>query len=324
MLLTLVSLISGMMQSYIVHVGQQMEERPKNLRSRVKSLNRAKRYASLNAALVVSKEREKAASQSAATDPMTGLPNRAGLERAVCGFKKDICEARSVRTHRRAGDHSNERGSGETDYVVVVVDLDHFKQINDTMGHDTGDMAIKQAAKIMRQALRRKDIVARTGGDEFVIVLPIQVETAHQSRLNSLDVAADIAEKKIRRAISENPLILDDGTVIPLSSSVGLAMVGEDGDFDKAMIKADHACYVSKGKPDFKGKPITSRGVPKNRVAIALDSGSEPMLWQEYKAARSATVFLDAGMPADLPPSVSREDIRGLTFQKTGLTLTRS
>ncbi len=83
------------------------------------------------------------------TDPLTGLLNRRAMENQV----------RKMRT-----DHAT--------FAVVMADLDRFKDLNDTFGHDTGDRALRLFARVLRSALREADIVARHGGEEFVIVLP--------------------------------------------------------------------------------------------------------------------------------------------------------
>lgn len=85
----------------------------------------------------------------AATDPLTGLQNRRSLEAAV----------RRLQSQGRA-------------YTLVMADLDHFKRLNDTYGHDAGDRALRVFADILRQSVRDGDVVARQGGEEFVLVFP--------------------------------------------------------------------------------------------------------------------------------------------------------
>ena len=83
------------------------------------------------------------------TDPLTGLLNRRAMENQV----------RSLRTEGAP-------------FALAMVDLDHFKDLNDTYGHDTGDRALRLFARVMTSVVRDHDIVSRHGGEEFVIVLP--------------------------------------------------------------------------------------------------------------------------------------------------------
>ena len=92
-------------------------------------------------------------SRQAETDPLTGVANRRGLARAL---ERDLAAAR--RTSRQL--------------AVAVLDLDHFKTFNDTHGHPTGDLLLRNAVRAWREHLRAGDLLARYGGEEFVVVLP--------------------------------------------------------------------------------------------------------------------------------------------------------
>ena len=85
----------------------------------------------------------------ASTDSLTGLLNRRSLENRVQGLRRD-----------------------GTDFVVAMADLDHFKQLNDVHGHETGDRALRLFAQTLRTSLRNQDVVSRQGGEEFAVVLP--------------------------------------------------------------------------------------------------------------------------------------------------------
>jgi len=119
---------------------------------------------------------------------------------------------------------------------VIFIDVDHFKSINDNLGHDVGDAALIHLSQIFGKSIRKSDVVARLGGDEFVIY----VENVNASQL------ADIAEK-IRSDVEKRPL-LSDGKVVQISLSIGTISHPSDNDLSaKDLFKlADKAMYESK------------------------------------------------------------------------------
>jgi diguanylate cyclase (GGDEF)-like protein len=119
---------------------------------------------------------------------------------------------------------------------VVMVDLDHFKRLNDSHGHAAGDLLLRQVADILRTNLRTIDVVGRYGGEEFLIVLP---ET-------DVDAAASLAEK-LRRLVGRHELVLDDGYRAIATLSAGVAG-GFGGHLDlEALVRdADNAMYSAK------------------------------------------------------------------------------
>ncbi len=151
------------------------------------------------------------------SDPLTGCLNRRSLEARL---RIDLRQAR----------RSN------TTLAVTAVDLDHFKEINDSRGHPAGDLVLQQLAGIMKQTARDTDAVARVGGDEFVIILP---DTGWQGALA-------FAERLRRR--------VDDFTFgppgIPMSTTisvgVALARAGEQISTDMLLKEADAALYKAK------------------------------------------------------------------------------
>jgi len=152
---------------------------------------------------------------AALTDPLTGLHNRRGLE------------GRSEALHFRPG------GVPVTQ-VWIMVDIDHFKRVNDTYGHEAGDEVLKAVAEALRSTARVADIVARFGGEEFVLVLPD----------TSAEVAARIAER-LRLAIEA--LSTDvDGQVIRVTASFGVAQRAAQESQLEVLERADAALFSSK------------------------------------------------------------------------------
>ena len=154
--------------------------------------------------------------QLAETDFMTGLMNR----RSFLAVADD-----AVAFSRRY----------KRNMATLMIDIDHFKKINDTYGHAAGDDAIKHVAEIVRQSIRTTDKAARFGGEEFVVLLrEIDQETAI--------LLAD----RIRSSI-ESATVRHGDTVIPLTVSVGLALFDEgDRDVQDVIERADQGLYVAK------------------------------------------------------------------------------
>lgn len=182
-----------------------------------------------NEQLVVAALRNQADAQAAAeslndanrlaeTDPLTGLPNRTlmrdRLTQAIAGAK------------RRA-----------TCLALLFLDLDHFKQVNDTLGHAAGDEVLKEVARRLVHAVREADTVSRHGGDEFLILLG---EVSHAAD------AATIAGKLLA-TLGEPLRVAAQG--LHLTGSVGISLYPDDGDSIDALIAhADAAMYRAKSK----------------------------------------------------------------------------
>jgi diguanylate cyclase (GGDEF)-like protein len=144
------------------------------------------------------------------TDPLTGVANRRGLLRSI------------ERTHERAT-------RGDSGYVVLMVDVDHFKAINDQHGHEGGDRVLLRVAQALQRGLRAGDVVARWGGEEFCVLLP---------RIAPADAQA-LAERLAQQ-------IADDGDP-RVTVSIGLAAGGIAGEGADAVIRrADEALYGAK------------------------------------------------------------------------------
>ncbi len=150
-------------------------------------------------------------------DTLTGLPNR----------NYWLTHARSaVASARRHGDT----------LAVLFIDLDNFKTINDSLGHQVGDRMLTVVAERFGSVLREEDLLARLGGDEFVALLP---------RIGGVHEARAVAHKLL--ALRERPITVD-GHELPLSMSIGIAAFPDDGtDVDTLLRHADMAMYGAKG-----------------------------------------------------------------------------
>jgi diguanylate cyclase (GGDEF)-like protein len=154
----------------------------------------------------------------ATTDALTGVNNRRHF------FHQVVEEIDRMRRYRHRA-------------AVFMLDLDHFKQLNDTHGHDIGDRALAEAAAVVRQTLRTHDLFARTGGEEFAGFLP---ET-------SVEAAVNVCER-VRERIAGIEIAASSGTV-RFTASIGVAAVEIDSDTPESALKrADHAMYEAKRK----------------------------------------------------------------------------
>ncbi|MGD8727168.1 MAG: diguanylate cyclase [Gemmatimonadales bacterium] len=153
----------------------------------------------------------------AQTDPLTGCLNRRALTEALRA---------EIERGRRYG----------LALSVLMIDLDHFKRVNDTRGHLVGDDVLQQLAEVLREQMRAVDEVARYGGEEFVIVLP---ETA-------LPGAVSFAER-VREAVAAHEFA-DADNPLSLTVSVGVATLtsGESGEVEELLARADAALYRAK------------------------------------------------------------------------------
>ena len=124
----------------------------------------------------------------------------------------------------------------QTPLACLMLDADHFKQVNDNHGHAVGDLVLKNLATTLLNALREVDLLGRIGGEEFAVLLP------HTPLNEALDVA-----ERLREALAAQKLSLPDGHTLSFSVSIGLVMAStEDKNLDKLMHKADLALYQAK------------------------------------------------------------------------------
>ncbi len=123
--------------------------------------------------------------------------------------------------------------------ALILLDLDHFKSVNDTYGHDIGNEVLQHTADILRASIRRLDIACRYGGEEFAIILP------GTSLLTSLTVA-----ERIRTTLKETPVITQSGKTLTVTASIGVAVFQQPfQDTAQSLIKrADEQLYRAKHK----------------------------------------------------------------------------
>jgi diguanylate cyclase (GGDEF)-like protein len=120
--------------------------------------------------------------------------------------------------------------------ALVMVDIDHFKAVNDTHGHLAGDAVLREVAKTLTAQLRTVDRVARIGGEEFALVL---VQTGRSA-------ATEVAQRVVK-AVAASPVIIESGVSLRLTISAGLAVLPEDVSWLELLIgAADRSLYAAK------------------------------------------------------------------------------
>ena len=155
--------------------------------------------------------------KAAITDPLTGVNNRSSMNSTI------IREVELARRHN-------------TPLSLVELDIDHFKSINDTYGHSAGDHILKAVAEVISNCIRSSDIVFRSGGEEFVLVLS-----------NTQRKGAELLAERIRSALENNKFIYDEQE-IRVTASLGVACY-ENGDNSESLFeKVDTALYVAKSE----------------------------------------------------------------------------
>jgi diguanylate cyclase len=162
------------------------------------------------------------------TDPLTGVSNRRALDETL--------ESMFAMLHRY-----------EQPFGLLLIDIDHFKQINDEQGHLYGDRMLKSVARLMDENVRDTDIVARYGGEEFVIVMP----------QTTLDGASSFADR-LRQRIEEQ---------LPLTVSAGVAQAGEGDNPQTLLARADAALY---------GAKAAGRNRIYRHTGLTVEYGGEP------------------------------------------------
>ena len=169
--------------------------------------------------LIMLRDRQAALERhQAGLDPLTQLPNRDAMVRNMTQLMQAATEQEKVLS-------------------VLLMDIDHFKRVNDQYGHLAGDLVIQMVARILKLQLREGDVVARYGGEEFVLVLP-------QTRPREALAVA----QRTRDAIRNTMVPLDNGTVLQVTVSVGVhaSLPMPDADWKSLIALADDAMYRAK------------------------------------------------------------------------------
>lgn len=149
-------------------------------------------------------------------DPLTGLPLRYGIESDFT-----LCQKDARRNH--------------TLLYVAMIDVDHFKRINDNYGHPEGDMVLRHLAGTLKQGLRSNDPLYRFGGEEFLWLM--RCESAEE---------AEQSARRIVTTIGTTPVPITGSEPLTLTVTLGLALVGEQEDIASAIKRADMALYEGK------------------------------------------------------------------------------
>jgi two-component system, cell cycle response regulator len=174
----------------------------------------------------------------ALTDELTGLYNR----RYVVAHLEELI--------------ARLNGEGITDTSLMMFDVDHFKSVNDRFGHQGGDDALRQLAERALSGVRSIDLVARLGGEEFVVVMP---ET-------SLEAATNVAER-LRRSVAAEPfLVQTSGDRLPITISAGVAVTQRGDTVDTLLQRADDALYQAKNSGRNK---VVAQGTDLTPLAVA-------------------------------------------------------
>ena len=178
-------------------------------------------------------ESARIAERLSVTDTLTGLKNRRFVAQAI--------GAETAAVQRRLHDAPDAERPADADLIFLMMDLDKFKAVNDGYGHKAGDALLVQIADVLNESCRASDVIARWGGDEFLVV----------SRFADRRSGPALAER-IRSAIAEHVFVLDDGRTLRCACSVGVASYPfsrrhvDALSWEQVAAVADQALYLTK------------------------------------------------------------------------------
>lgn len=158
------------------------------------------------------------AQRLATTDALTGLLNRRAF--------LDVVERERARSDRHI-----------LPFSLLLLDLDHFKTVNDTRGHGAGDAVLAGIARVLEKVARRSDVVARWGGEEFVVALP-----------QTGEAGARVAAERVRRGIAEATYPCPEGEPLKMTASIGMSSAESPWQLDAIIAAADAAMYSAKAR----------------------------------------------------------------------------
>lgn len=210
------------------------------------------------------KKKESELSYQAHYDALTGLLNRRQFEE-------------QVRSHISSAERYQQK------FALLFIDIDHFKEINDTLGHDAGDELLKVISERLKKNIRKSDIAGRLGGDEFVILL----NGAH-----NLEITSVFAEKII--GTIKSPIKIKN-TELFITCSIGISFYNLDGIHYESLVKsADLALYAAKEKgrnnfqfctPEMNAQVLEKNNI-KNALRLAIANNELQMVYQPKKSLR--------------------------------------
>ena len=157
-----------------------------------------------------------AAQAASRTDPLTGVNNRSAMEAAL---RHEVALAKR----------------NNMPLAMIMIDVDRFKRVNDSYGHQTGDAVLRQVARCVAGSIRDTDVLSRYGGEEFAVLL----------NNTNASGALKLAER-IRRNMESTSFSADEGQAIPVTISLGVASLAAGDDSVQLIKKADQALYAAK------------------------------------------------------------------------------
>ncbi|MGH9140557.1 MAG: GGDEF domain-containing protein, partial [Vicinamibacterales bacterium] len=164
-------------------------------------------------------------------DPLTGLPNRRSM---FVHLSRELARAERLKS----------------ELAIVVMDIDGFKAINDTYGHNIGDQALREAASALQDGLRPYDLCVRYAGDEFIVVLA-----------DCTREAAELKRRELQARIAEIQVQVRPGKQLRLGVSAGAAVFPHDGStYEQLLADADHLMYRDKAARRIGRAALTAPG----------------------------------------------------------------